>query len=175
MAPHNIIIRFAEKQDLSSYIGLRKFSLRESPFAFSDSWEDEVSKTPESYESEIVAVPSEHFTLVAFTPENECIGFISCTRDKRKKARHRALLHSLYVLPGYRGNSIGKRLIGESRKIISAVPDVEQLQLWVLLSGEDSAIGFYEKAGFEEMGGVFKDDLKINGKYVDAVCMVMHL
>lgn len=170
-------VRFLNTNDALVYRELRKFSLQEAPFAFSDSYEDEAEKAIEDYEQEIetIGFPYEKFTLGAYTDLNELIGFVKYKRDQRAKARHRASLHSLYVLPKYRGIGIAKQLVTELLKIVEPISSIEQIQLWALLSDESSTVGFYEKIGFKISGGIFKNDLLINGRYVDAVCMVMNL
>lgn len=170
-------IRFLNTNDVLVYRELRKFSLQEASFAFSDSCEDEAGKALEDYEQEIetIGFPYEKFTLGVFTDLNELIGFVKYKREQRTKARHRASLHSLYVLPKYRGNRIAKQLVTELVNIVEPISGIEQIQLWVLLSDESSAVGFYEKIGFKISGGIFKNDLLINGKYVDAVYMVKYL
>lgn len=171
-----MIIRFLNTGDTTNYIALRQYSLLESPFAFSDSYEDQQNKSPMDYETEIAkwGNPLEAFTLGAFSDSDELIGFIKFKRDQRSKARHRASFHSLYVKPEYRGKGIASQLISELLKIIHTIPGIEQLQLSTIVS-EFSLVEFYEKAGFQKLGGLLEKDLIINGKYVDAWYMVKHL
>lgn len=169
-------IRFLNNDDVMSYSVLRKYSLMESPFAFSDSCEDQENKTTLHYQSEIEkwGNPPEAFTLGTFNEANELVGFVKFKRDQRTKARHRASLHSLYVKPAYRGQGLAKLLVNELIKNIEPIQGIEQLQLSSIVS-HISLIEFYEKLGFQKSGGLLEKDLIINGKYVDAWYMVKHL
>ena len=167
-------IRFLNSDDVSAYTALRLNSLKESPFAFSDSYEDQVSKTKEDFENEIRQAGMESFTLGAFTDTNILVGFVRFKRDQRTKARHRASLHSLYVAPQFRGEGIAKKLVGELLSKIQSLEGLEQLQLSSLIS-ETSPISFYEKLGFQKLGGILVKDLIIEGQYVDAIYMVKYL
>ncbi|MCC6180240.1 MAG: GNAT family N-acetyltransferase [Bacteroidia bacterium] len=169
-------IRFLNSDDAIDYSVLRKFSLYESPYAFSDSFEDEENKILLHYQNEIQkwGNPLEAFTLGAFNDLNLLVGFVKFKRDQRSKARHRASLHSLYVKPEYRGKGIAKMLVTELIKIVEPIPGIEQLQLSSIVS-HISLIEFYENLGFQKLGGLIEKDLIINGKYVDAWYMVKHL
>lgn len=169
-------IRFLNSEDTAAYVALRKYSLSESPYAFSDSSEDEENKTLSDYESEIKkwGDPLEAFTLGAFSEAGELVGFVKLKRDQRTKARHRAMLHSLYVKPDFRRQGIATQLISRVSTICETISGIEQLQLAAIVS-HSSQIEFYEKSGFKKLGGLIEKDLIINGTYTDAWYMVKHL
>ena len=172
----NMVIRFLTPEDVLLYRELRLSSLQESPFAFSDSYEDQQSKTITDFEAEIMSAgsPLERFALGAFSENRELIGFVKFRRDERTKARHRASLHSLYVAPAHRGKGIAEQLISELIRIIEPLQGLEQLQLSSIIS-KTSLIAFYEKFGFQKLGDILKEDLIVNGQYVDALYMVRYL
>jgi ribosomal protein S18 acetylase RimI-like enzyme len=169
-------IRFLNSDDAKTYMVLRLNSLKESPFAFSDSYEDLESKKQPYFETEIetTGLPLESFALGAFSDTNELVGFVRFKRDQRTKARHRASLHSLYVAPQFRGKGLAKKLILKLFKFIEPLPGLEQLQLWAIISNT-SLVPFYEKFGFQKSGGLIENDLIINSQYVDAFYMVKYL
>jgi ribosomal protein S18 acetylase RimI-like enzyme len=169
-------IRFLNENDSLIYRTIRLSSLKESPFAFSDSYEDQAGKTILDFQLEIQKIdnPLEGFTLGAFSNENQLIGFVKFKRDQRSKARHRAALYSLYVDPDYRRKGIAKKLIKELLKNIEALTDIQQLQLSTIISG-NSLVDFYKSFDFQILGGIIKDDLIIQNRYVDAVYMVKYL
>jgi ribosomal protein S18 acetylase RimI-like enzyme len=168
-------IRFLVYKDIVLYREARLRSLKESPFAFSDSYEDQLKKATDFYdEIEMTGSPPEKFTLGAFSEQDELVGFVKFKRDQRSKARHRASLHSLYVIPEFRGKGIAKMMITELFKIIEPIPGLEQLQLSSIIS-HNSTVSFYEKMGFQMLGGILEKDLIIEGKYVDAMYMVKFL
>lgn len=159
-----------------NYAKLRLLSLKESPLAFSDSYEDELKRNSQDYQMEIEPLfgLAESFILGCFTPGNSMVGFVKFVRDKRTKARHKAYLHSLYMKPEFRGKGFGKQLIRELFEAISPLDDLEQIHLWVLIS-ETSAVEFYQSCGFRNQGTLVQNDLKIGQQYVDAMYMVKYL
>lgn len=162
--------------DEAKYRSLRLFSLQESPFAFSESYEDECVKTAEQFHDQFNMNTSMKGTFImgAFTNKEELVGFVSIARDTRSKALHKAFLHTMYVTPAYRSKGIGNKLIMNLRNEIEHLEGLEQIHLWVLLS-DYNAVEFYEKAGFIGQGALVKQDLKIHGQYVDAMYMVKYL
>ena len=171
-----MIFRLLNINDISIYKELKCFSLKESPLAFSDSYEDELLKNDSDYESElkIIGLPAESFVFGAFSESKELIGFVKFKRDKRTKARHKATLHALYIKPQFRGNGIGKKIIDGLYKTIALLQGLEQIHLWVLIS-DTSVVKFYESCGFLSQGAIVKNDLKIGDRYVDAIYMVKYL
>lgn len=168
--------RFLTQYDLFDYKKLKCYGLIESKFAFSDSYEDEVNRPYLDYlqELEIIGNPADTFVLGAFTQTDELIAFVRFKRDRRLKALHKAMVHSLYVNPNFRNQGIAKKMMLELFRITSTIVGLEQIHLWVLIS-ETSVLDFYEKLGFESQGAVVKNDLKFDKRYVDAVYMVKYL
>ena len=171
-----INIRFLNENDSLIYREIRLSGLKESPFAFSDSYEDQLNKPNLDFQLEIkkTGEPLESFTLGAFSNQSQLIGFVKFKRDHRSKARHRASLFSLYVHPSCRGKGTAKKLISELLKTIEPISGIEQLQLSTIIS-KNSLVEFYKSFGFEKLGDIIKDDLIIENQYVDAIYMVKHL
>ena len=162
--------------DWIAYKALRLYSLKEAPFAFSDAYEDLVTLDDSFFKKELTSTSpaKEEFTIGAFSSSQKMMGFIYFRRDQRSKARHKAMVHRMYVHPTYRRKGIGHQLITRVLKRAQQLDRLEQIHLWVL--GTDSpAQLFYEKLGFESQGTVVRKDLIINGIYVDAVYMVLYL
>ncbi len=171
-----MLFRKLKLVDAAQYRTLRLFSLHESPYAFSESYEDESRKTVEQFceQLNMYATIKGTFIMGAFTDKEVLVGFVSIARDTRSKALHKAFLHTMYVTPAYRSMGIGKQLIMNLQNEIEHFEGLEQIHLWVLLS-DYNAVKFYEKAGFIGQGALVKQDLKINGQYVDAMYMVKYL
>ena len=110
--------------------------------------------------------------LGAFTSANELAGFVKFVRDQRSKARHKAMLHAMYVHSDYRGQGVGRILIDTLFEQVQQLKGLEQIHLWTL-HAETSAASFYSLCGFQSQG-VVKKDLKIAGRYVDAEYMVYY-
>jgi RimJ/RimL family protein N-acetyltransferase len=171
-----ISIRLLGGADTLSFKRIRLQSLQESPLAFSESYEDEANKTDAEFEAELKTIgsPAESFVLGTFSEASELIGFVKFRRDIRSKARHKAMLHGMYLNPNYRGKGIGKRLLEQMLQYAMLIEGLEQIHLWVLIS-DNSVVDFYKKCCFENQGTVVKQDLKIGYTYVDAMYMVHYL
>lgn len=171
-----MIFKKITPQDAEKYKALRLLSLQESPFAFSDSYDDENNKTLAQFKEElqIIDTPPIFFILGAFSKNEELIGFLKFKKDTRTKARHKAMIHACYITPEYRNKKCGKKLMQALEQEIKDLIGIEQLHLWVIIS-DNSAQKFYEKCGFVKQGTVVKNDLIINNSYVDAIYMVKYL
>lgn len=169
-------IKLLRASDVQSYKSLRLKSYKEAPLAFSESYEDESKKPLRNFEEELIIEgnPPEQFILGAFIGSNQLIGFVKFRRDKRSKARHKSMIHAMYVDQQYRRQGIGKLLIDQLLDHTKVIENLEQIHLWVLHS-HTSASDFYKKCGFESQGTLVKKDLKINAIYVDAEYMVKYL
>ncbi len=168
--------RFLTNDDAKQYHLARLLSFKESPLAFSESFEDENKKDYLSFlnEIQIIGDPPEHFILGAFD-QNKLIGFVKFRRDQRSKARHKAMIHAMYVHPDFRKKNIGKQLIHELLVYAKKLQGLEAIHLWVLHANGKSAADFYRSCGFMGQGPLVKQDLKINDVYIDAEYMTMQL
>ena len=112
---NGVLYRLLVVDDAQQYRNLRLRSYQESPFAFSESFEDESEKPIEAFEKELAILgnPPEWFVLGAFVEKDQLIGFVKFRRDLRSKARHKSMLHAMYVDPKFRGRGIGKQILLE--------------------------------------------------------------
>ncbi len=166
-------IKILAREDVAQYRSLRLESLKESPFAFSDSYGDINVRPIEEFHREIapVGTPPEAFVLGAFNEKGIMVGFVRFRRDQRQKARHKSMVHSMYTTPELRGLGVGKQLMEDLFDKAAQLKGLEQIHLWVLHNGT-SASGFYRKLGFKQQGPFIKQDLKIEDAYIDAEYMV---
>lgn len=166
-------IRRLRAEDASAFRQLKLWGLQESPFSFSDSSEDEVNKSDQAFKEEFSMFLGhpERFILGAFDPEDQLKGYVIFKRDQRTNARHKSMIHNMYVHPDLRGRGAGKLLMDVVMNRAKQMKGLEQIHLWVL-HADSSASGFYKKLGFESQGPAVKQDLKILGRYVDAEYMV---
>lgn len=168
--------KILEKEHTTAYRNLRLSSYRESPYAFSESYEDECLKSEDEFYEEIKTVgePPEHFILGAFSPQDELVGFVKFRKDQRSKAKHKSMIHAMYVAPTHRGKGLGKALIINLLEYVKIFPELEQIHLWVLHSVRStSAADFYVTLGFERQGPLVKKDLKFKDTYIDAEYMIL--
>ena len=170
--------RILKEKDVSLYRQLRLKSYQTDPLSFSESYEDEVNKTDDDFITELQTIgdPPEWFVLGMFTELEELIGFVKFRRDMRSKARHKAMIHAMYIDPEFRNKGWGEKLMTALLEKAEKMEGLQQVHLWVLhAAGAASAASFYKDCGFESQGTRVKNDLKINDQYVDAEYMVMYL
>lgn len=172
----NFYIRQLTEQDAPAYRDLRLESLREAPFAFSSSYEEEVLLPLENFATRLQALgsPPESFVLGAFTEANALVGTITFKRDTRLKARHKSMIYAMYAKASTRGHGVGKALVEEVIRRAKAMEGLEQVNLWVLHT-TTSAADFYKKCGFTGQHELIRNDLKIGGRYADAEYMSLYL
>lgn len=171
-------IRILTKNDGAAYRQIRLRSLKEDPMAFCQSYADEATKSAEIFGQAIhpVGEPIETFSVGAFSTEDNLIGVATLKRDQREVGRHKALLTSMYVVAEARSMGVGQQIIDFIIKYCKQIEDLEQIYLWVLHHQKESpAKQFYQKKGFQSVGLMVKNDLKINGQYVDAEYMINYL
>ena len=169
-------IRYLNESDANIYREVRLRGLKESPLAFRESFEDECEKSLAEVAEELVprGNPPEEFKLGAFSERGELIGIVSFRRDIRVKARHRAMLSGMYVIPEARRQGVGRALLDQVVNKAEQLGGMEQIHLWVL-HAMPSASGFYQDCGFAKQGPSVKGDLKIGSEYVDSSYLVFHL
>ena len=176
MDKKRVYIRKLGVDDGNAYRNLRLLSYQEASFAFSESYEDECKKTVSSFIEELTATgyPEEYFILGAFSESKELIGFVKFRRDQRSKARHKSMIHAMYVAAEYRKSGVGQELIHHLFEICNDMPGLEQIHLWVLYLNDQSAAPFYQSLGFTLQGPLVKKDLKVGLEYIDAGYMVKY-
>lgn len=172
----HIALRLLDKKDAAKYRALRLKSFQESDLAFSRSYEDEKHKTIDEFAEELIirGNPPEWFVIGAFTNDDRLVGMVRFRRDLRTKARHKSMLHTMYVDPEFRNCGLGRRIVLDLLERVRRLEGLEQIHLWVL-HADGSASGFYKKFGFISQGPFVKKDLKVGDVYVDAEYMVLYL
>ena len=169
-------IRVLAPTEAAAYQALRLQSYQDSTYAFSESYEDEVQRSIDHFQEELASfgLPQEQYVLGAFNAAGELAGFVKFRRDRRSKARHKSMIHAMYVARAHRKRGLGKDLVDEVIARARQLDGLEQSHLWVLHSpASTSASEFYAKCGFQSQG-IVRKDLKINGQYVDVEYMVMY-
>ncbi|WP_299273489.1 GNAT family N-acetyltransferase [uncultured Psychroserpens sp.] len=167
-----IFYRILTSDDLKVYKTIRLQSLLESPYSFSDSYDDMIDKDDCFYLNELDN-SNFSFMIGAFNSDSELIGFVNFKRDYRTKANHKGMIHRTYVHPDYRKQGIGVKLMHNVLEFARKIESLEQIHLWVL-QPENGTSNFYKKIGFRSQGTIVKRDLKIDNLYVDAEYMVLY-
>ncbi len=162
-----ISIFYTPENRIEEYKALRLESLKNDPEAFGSSY-DRAVNSDEAYWS-VRALNS----LVA-----ECNGkFVgTCSfysDEKYRKMRHIAHFVGMYVSPNYRGKGVATKLMKRQIDIIKAKNQFTKIRLGVG-ANQTAARALYEKMGFEYVG-LFKNELFVNGVYLDEYYMELYL
>ena len=168
----NVTYKRLEPRHSSQYRVIRLHSLQSNPEAYGSSYEEEAALEKLFFERCIEDKNEEYFVLGAFIDE-KLIGICAVARNKLLKTRHRAELIQVFVSPEFRGKNISTNLLQAAISEAKKINGIEQLELGVSAMNKP-AIAAYKKAGFNETV-TNKRCLKVNGKYIDELLMVLFI
>jgi GNAT superfamily N-acetyltransferase len=163
------VIRPLTPADARLYLPLRRRGLREEPHSFAASPDDDRAS-------------SEDFLRLAFADPDQAVfgafaphlaGTVGIYRDRHIKARHKAHIWGMYVIPEGRGQGLGKRLMDAAIQWAEAQEGIRQVHL-VVSSRTPVARTMYVRLGFR-VWGTEPAALCINGELVDDDYMVLNL
>ncbi len=163
-------LRQLTEADVEIYRELRAYCLRESPRAFTNSYEEFSQRTLDSIAQQFRGHDS--FTLGAFE-DDRLVGMVGFYRESALKLRHKGYLVSMYVLPKYRSRGIARALLVDAVDRAKRLPDLKQLLLGVVVT-QATAKRLYESLGFVVYGRE-PDAVKIGDEYVDEEFMLLRL
>ncbi|NTU62932.1 MAG: GNAT family N-acetyltransferase [Chloroflexi bacterium] len=163
-------IRQLTDTDVEIYRVLRLHCLRESPHAFTNSYEEFSQRTLDSIAQQFRS--RENFTLGAFE-NDQLVGMVGFYRENALKLRHKGYVVSMYVLPEYRSHGIARALLIEAIDRAKRLPDLKQLLLGVVVT-QTTARRLYESLGFVVYGRE-PDAVKIDDEYFDEEFMLLKL
>ncbi len=150
------------------YRTLRLEALQVEPYAFGKSYEEEVENSSEVWQNKLTQNSDLGFYLFAESG-GKLIGMIGCDYETKLKIRHIATLKAYYVSINARSQGIGRVLLEVSLKRIKKIQKIHKIRLSVNVL-QTKAIALYKKFGFEQVG-YFKDELFVEGKYLDQIMM----
>lgn len=144
-----------------AYRALRLASLDSDPDRFSIAPQD-LHEEERWWERHLERGP-EDLALGAFDGDT-LVGFVFFRRDRRLRARHRGLLHGLFVADGQRGHGLGRALVERVLEHAATLDGLEYVEAWVLGDGPRD---FYVELGFRDHYTIERDMIGPNGA-VDA-------
>lgn len=109
-ARDRIIIRDATPADAMSFRELRLEALRDSPTAFTEDYEKNLSH-PATYWEDRLTMDGDEQTIFFAEHEGKLIGMTGIARGRSPKTRHSAWIWGVYVTPEWRGLRIAEELI----------------------------------------------------------------
>ncbi len=160
-------IRRLGPEDAAAYRAFRLEMLEDSPEAFSDSLEEAVARSDDSWRS---ALSGERAFFGGFAGK-ALVGSVDFLRETAQKSRHRGWLLGMYVAPGARGKGLGSALV----ETVLAHARVRVLQVHLGVgTGNEAAKRLYRRAGFEYCGTTPRS-LFVGGSFIDEHQMVCFL
>jgi len=142
-------VRVLVPQDAAEFQRLRLEGLRESPTAFSSSYEDERDNDAAKV-AERISPDSRRAIFGAFEG-NELVGLAGFHREGGRKLEHKAFIWGMYVTPRYRRHGIGRQLIERVISHAAESPGLRRINLGVN-AVNSGAIALYEAVGFTSYG-----------------------
>jgi len=166
MSADRIEIRRLVQTDAVLYRGIRLEALQANPEAFGSTFEVENAQ-PLSWFSDRLGA----FTMLGAFRNAELVAVAGFAVQQGQKSAHKGILWGMYVRPGARKASVGRRLVEAICDL--ARQQVELIQLSVVRDNEQ-ARNLYARLGFLEYG-VEKSALKQDDRYYDNVLMAKDL
>ena len=143
------MVRKLTGADAGAFQSLRLRGLRECPWAFASSYEEECDLTLESV-AERLQARDDRAVFGAFVKE-DLIGVLGLRRESHRKLAHKAYVWGMYVAPERRRDGIGHRLLAQALSAARSDLRVRQVNLGVNARNE-AAVALYAKMGFTEYG-----------------------
>jgi ribosomal protein S18 acetylase RimI-like enzyme len=151
---------------------MRLRSLQEAPAAFLTTYEEALA--PGWKERFLDGLQPESRTFfVGALEDGQLVGMVCCFTPPSRKGQHLGMIVSMYVAPEARGRGVGKVIMQEAIAQASLRPDIEQLNLGVLLPNP-AAQQLYRSLGFASCGLVPRS-AKLGEQYWDEEVMVLRL
>lgn len=170
---NSLSIRCLVATDAESYWQTRNQGLLEFPDAFTTSHQEGVAVAPEKLARRFGGPGSDDFVVGAFSDAGQLAGCTGFERETRIKNRHKGTVIGMYVIPAFRGQQLGRKLLDALIVRAKALEGLEQINLTVTHSNE-GARALYLAAGFVPFG-VETRALKIGDAYFDKEYMSLKL
>ncbi len=153
---------------------LRLEALKSDPLAFGSSYEENLEFDDQLWiERTTAAYEKKNSITIYAEAEGKLIGVMGAFWTNRIKTGHIATIVGVYVSSDYRGQGVGKRLLQSLSDEITAVPQIEKINLTVNTT-QTAAQKLYETFGFQPIG-IARKELKYEGQYYDELYMEKHL
>jgi ribosomal protein S18 acetylase RimI-like enzyme len=167
----SILIRRLTPADSAAFQSLRLSGLRETPTAFTSSYEEECN-TPLSVTEAYFASDAGRNRFGAFDGDR-LVGMVGVGREAQIKLRHKAFIRGMQVDVAYRGTGVGRQLMNEAMACIATMEGVTKVTLAVTV-GNAAAIHLYESLGFKVYGREHRA-LIVDGVAYDDILMDKNL
>lgn len=142
-------IRRLLSDDAAAYQALRLAALRDEPFAFGSSYEEEKDALLGAVAQRLAPKP-DHGFIGAFDGE-QLVGTVALGREGMAKLAHKAYIWGMVVAPAWRRQGVARALMTQMLGFASTMPGIRQVNLCVN-TRNDAARRLYESLGFVAWG-----------------------
>ena len=166
-------VRKLEVSDAVAYQNIRREALKDVPQFVGPLAEQEALCDLSDLQFKMERYESEGIFTFGYFLANECVGVAAFTRRLNPKYLHKVFFWGLYILPKYRGRSIGRQLMEHRISVARTFPEVRFATLQVTTTNKP-ARALHERFGFVSYG-VEPYALNLNGKFYDYEMMQLDL
>ncbi len=167
-------VRILTEADGEAFWNIRLRALRDDPESFGSSYEEILERG--------IAGATQSLRKRDTSPDNATfgefeggtlVGIAGFRREEEVKKRHKGVIWGMYVPREMRGKGIGKALLQAAIAYAKTLPQLEQINLSVVLTSRE-ARQLFISLGFEPYG-LERHALKLHDRYFDHELMTLHL
>lgn len=167
-------VRRLTETDAEAFWNIRLRALRDNPESFGSSYEEILERgiagvTQGLRKSDVAP---DDATFGAFEGKT-LVGIANFQREQGIKRRHKGVIWGMYVPQELRGKGVGKALLEAAIAYAKTLPDLEQINLAVVLTSKEARHLFISQ-GFETYG-LERRALKLHDRYFDQELMTLRL
>jgi ribosomal protein S18 acetylase RimI-like enzyme len=166
-------IRLLTSADAPAYQHIRQCALKEVPQFVGPSAEWEANCNLAELQSRMDRYESEGTYLFGCFLNDVCAGVAAMSRKLNPKYSHKVFFWGFYILPAYRGRSLGRHLMQARIEFARNLPGVRFATLQVTTTNEPARI-LHQRFGFVSCG-IEPHALHLDGKFYDFELMQLDL
>ncbi len=168
-----MIIRRIQASDAAGYQEVRKAALKDVPQFVGPLGEQEANCALNELETRIKNEEAEGIYRFGVFLDGRCVGVAAMSRKLNPKYAHKVFFWGLYILPEFRGRSVGRKLMEERIAFARTLSGVRFATLHVTTTNEPARI-LHQKFGFVSCG-VEPEAMCLDGKFYDFELMQLDL
>ena len=166
-------VRILNEKDAEAFWKIRLRALQENPESFGASYEEILERGIAGTAQGLggrEGAPKD-VTFGAFDEKGQLVGLAGFRREEEAKKRHKGVIWGMYVPKELRGQGIGKALLEAAIEYAKSLPDLERINLAVVLTNKEARLLFVAH-GFQSYGTERKA-LKLHDRYFDQELMTL--
>ena len=166
-------VRILTEADAEAFWNIRLRALRDDPESFGSTFEEFLERGIAGVAQGLRKRSTELDDVTFGAFDRTIVGIAGFRREQETKRHHKAVIWGMYVPREARGRGIGKALLQAAIAHAKTLPELEQINLSVVLTSKE-ARKLFISLGFEPYG-LEKQALKLQNKYFDQELMKLLL